>query len=655
MTDSIPGVGVGDVIGRYRLERYLGHGGMSIVYEARHAGTNKICALKIIQPQFWSNPNLIRLLLKEAQVSGTIDPRGQCPHIVNVFDADVDAKTQTPYLAMELLEGKSLHVRIAEGPISFAETCELVGQVAEGLAIAHRANVVHRDVKPRNIFITADRYGKALVKILDFGIAKALEDDGGTSTQVGTPAYASPEQMGPMFCETARRNGINIASQVTPQTDIWAVGLTVYEMLTGHVEGHFWNVTTQADLALRMIQTIGEQQSASERAGTRAYLLPVGFDDWFRKCTELDSTKRWRSVREAVDGLLALRAPKRRAPMTSVGVETFLPQHNPNPVTSPEVVNTGDAAVTSVMRDGADQQTSPKRGSVRLGLLVAAGVVGVLLAGGAVVMFLPRADVPSNGGGKRTVESAAAAVVSAPLSTSGELVPKVPPPVPEGVRLIPDGRVTIGERGVGAGTRVVKVSTFLIDETEVTVGDYEKCVADGTCKPGTGLLGTSLKAGVAKVYSQYCNYGKPERSLHPMNCVDWEMASSYCGWAKKRLPTEEEWEYAARGAEGLRYPWGNEPPDGRLCWKRLGGAAEEQGTCLTSREGDVDKSPFFVLGMAGNVAEWTSTRSEKVEKFVVRGGSWGQDAAEEMRSAHRLIREAKTRNPFLGFRCAMDK
>jgi formylglycine-generating enzyme required for sulfatase activity len=150
--------------------------------------------------------------------------------------------------------------------------------------------------------------------------------------------------------------------------------------------------------------------------------------------------------------------------------------------------------------------------------------------------------------------------------------------------------------------------TFDMDATEVTVAQYAGCVAAGAC--------AAAKTGLP------CNSGQRDRSNHPINCVDFNRALAYCQWAGKRLPTEREWEWAARGADGRKYPWGNEPPAGRACWNHTA------GTCPVGSYPSGD-SPFGLHDMIGNVAEWTTSYASDgydqrpdETKRVARGGAF---------------------------------
>lgn len=189
----------------------------------------------------------------------------------------------------------------------------------------------------------------------------------------------------------------------------------------------------------------------------------------------------------------------------------------------------------------------------------------------------------------------------------------------------------------------VSVAGFSMDVTEVTVAAYAKCVSAGACG-GAGTAGVSA----------FCNYGRSDKDNHPINCVNWDQATAYCAWAGKRLPTEEEWEYAARGTDGRTFPWGSSAPGGNLCWNR---GTSKAGTCAV---GTYAPGAFGLKDMAGNVWEWTSSRySEDYSKdrtssaHVLRGGDWFNGFGAFVRSAYRL-RLAPPAGDVLGFRCARD-
>lgn len=234
---------------------------------------------------------------------------------------------------------------------------------------------------------------------------------------------------------------------------------------------------------------------------------------------------------------------------------------------------------------------------------------------------------------------------------------------PTGMVSIPAGTFEMGspagtgERNEGPA-RSVKVAAFSIDATEVTVSAYADCVHAGACTPALDRSTTPEAPG--GVFTEPCNAGRADRRNHPINCVDWQQASAYCSSVGKRLPTEEEWEYAARGQDKRTYPWGNEDDtqgtDRRLCCGAVPGPS--LGTCPV---GSFPRgaSPFGVEDMAGNVGEWTSSNySETYDQpasetlRVVRGGEWDTCTPSVHRSASRAGVAPARRDSMTGFRCA---
>jgi formylglycine-generating enzyme required for sulfatase activity len=184
-----------------------------------------------------------------------------------------------------------------------------------------------------------------------------------------------------------------------------------------------------------------------------------------------------------------------------------------------------------------------------------------------------------------------------------------------------------------------EVAAFRIDRTEVRVSEYRHCVEEGGCAP------PSVASG--------CNWSAAGKGDHPVNCIDWDQAAAYCAWVGKRLPTEQEWEKAARGTDGRTYPWGNEGPSCDTAVMSNGSGAG-CGAASTAPVGSRDRgrSPYGLFDMAGNVFEWTgSLYASGGEARVLRGGSWKNDAA-AIRASHREGALPNLRDASVGFRCA---
>jgi formylglycine-generating enzyme required for sulfatase activity len=228
-----------------------------------------------------------------------------------------------------------------------------------------------------------------------------------------------------------------------------------------------------------------------------------------------------------------------------------------------------------------------------------------------------------------------------PVLTVSELEPAFADDAcPAGMRHVRGGEFWMGSpRRRGASEErpryQTRVADYCIDEREVTTAEYTQCVAAGRCSPPLGSQFT-------------CNYER--RESHPINCVDWNQAQSYCASQGARLPTELEWEYAARGGEKYStYAWGEESPDGRACWK----------ASHSCEAGSFAAGAFGLHDMTGNVWEWTNDwfadypwpKADGVNK-VFRGGGWSRRFDKWMRSTLRNRTSPETWGSHLGFRCA---
>ncbi|MCU1281838.1 MAG: hypothetical protein JWM53_5384, partial [bacterium] len=213
---------VGQILAdRYRVVRLIGEGGMGQVYEAQHVNINKRFALKLLRPEIVSNAEAVARFRQEAWSASSIGHE----NIIEIEDF-ATLPSGAVYLAMEFLDGISLAERMRQEPaLSFGEALDIVLQVTSGLSAAHDKSIVHRDMKPENIFLTM-KYGRPLVKILDFGIAKVSGAEGNrsltrTGTIFGTPHYMSPEQA--------------LGKTLDHRADIYSVGVIMYELFTGKV------------------------------------------------------------------------------------------------------------------------------------------------------------------------------------------------------------------------------------------------------------------------------------------------------------------------------------------------------------------------------------------------------------------------------------
>ena len=207
--------------------------------------------------------------------------------------------------------------------------------------------------------------------------------------------------------------------------------------------------------------------------------------------------------------------------------------------------------------------------------------------------------------------------------------------------LVPGGEFSFGEPAKSQPKKIEKVAEFCIDRTEVTVDAYAACFRRGKCLP-------IVPSAEFAVVNSSCNLKPDQDGKHPVNCIDFDQARVYCDAMGGRLPTEVEWEYAARGPDGRRYPWGEDAPKDQLCWKPNAGGH----TCPVGSY-PAGNTPLGIADMAGNVWEWVSSPyGFSSDGRGIRGGSWDNGKDEDVRPSHRYGDVKRLKTHFLGFRCA---
>jgi hypothetical protein len=282
--------------GDFRIERPLSEGGMGMVYVALQLSTGRERALKLLQPSLAASPEAHRRFEQEARIGAQIESE----HVVEVVAAGVDVTIGAPWLAMELLQGETLAAFLERrGPLDGPTSLELFAQLAHAIGAAHDKQIVHRDLKPENLFLVSGRRagGAFTLKVLDFGIAKLVDQARGAATgAIGTPLWMAPEQAQ--------------SGQVTPATDVWSLGLIAFRALSGKC---FWRAANDAEAG--SMQVFSEMMvepipAASERARELgAAPLPPGFDEWFARCVCREPTQRYQHAAAAHQGLASLLSP----------------------------------------------------------------------------------------------------------------------------------------------------------------------------------------------------------------------------------------------------------------------------------------------------------------------------------------------------------
>ena len=271
-----PVIAQGDIVAeRYQVDQVIGAGGMGIVYKARHLSLGTWVALKVIRPDIAQNSSLWRRFAREARALAALHNK----HVVRVHDAGT-LPSGLRYLVMELLHGTDLRRLLSEGGAMRAtEAVDHVLQVCSALGDAHRLHIIHRDIKPENIFLARFRACEPTIKLLDFGVARFLDDTGQLTVPgrgVGSPRYLSPEQL-------------SNPAAVDQRSDIWAVGLLLYELLLGR--SPFYGLNT-AQICLAICQG---PIPALEAARAQ---LPPGLHAVIARCLMVDPKLRYQSADE---------------------------------------------------------------------------------------------------------------------------------------------------------------------------------------------------------------------------------------------------------------------------------------------------------------------------------------------------------------------
>jgi eukaryotic-like serine/threonine-protein kinase len=377
--------------GKYRLERVIGQGGMGVVVAATHVMLNERVAIKLLLPEALENAETVARFQREARAAVRI----KSEHVARVSDVGVvDAPASAlqpvigvplapgaPFMVMEYLEGQDLSgVLRATGPLPLGDAVGYLAQAIEAIAEAHALGIVHRDLKPSNLFLTHRADGSALVKVLDFGISKAATGNAmeaamtTTSAVLGSPMYMAPEQM--------------IASrEVDGRTDVWALGVVLYQLLAGH--GPF-NGTTMTELCARILQ----EPHAPIRASRPD--VPVEIDAVISRCLEKDRVRRFPSVADLAEAIapwggqlaaLSAERARRLIPRTErVSGTPIVPQTNPNAYA---VYGTPQAAMPYAATNPSWSATRQGSGSSSgVWVALALGASAIIVAAAIVILIV---------------------------------------------------------------------------------------------------------------------------------------------------------------------------------------------------------------------------------------------------------------------------
>jgi formylglycine-generating enzyme required for sulfatase activity/serine/threonine protein kinase len=665
---------------KYEIERVVGEGGFATVFRARHLLWKTPVALKVFTS--WrevpeeSAASMHEAFLREGALLADLSSRTSA--IVQARDVGLlegPDGARLPYLVLEWIDGPTLEQILADetarglAPRRVDEALRLLNPIGEALGLAHASGVVHQDVKASNILVAGNPRGDAVVKLVDFGVAKVMSEAVSTTPQAAdlrsmTPAYAAPEQFSPALGATG------------PWTDVFALALMLVEIITGKdaLEGNEYE-------ALARASTNPDQRPTPRTLGAD---VSDGVEAVFVRALAVRPEHRWQnafdfwsaltaaiSVNRTLVSGAALSGPARSLDFAESG-RGSLPATSGSVPPPPMAATPGSRAVAG-------------RGAAAF--LATSLAVGVVALGGT---WLARATRDA---------SAARARVAAPPSPADAAAWTAPAPAPAPVIdscpadmvPIPGGEFFMGnDEGLPPEkpSHSVTLSPYCIDKYEVTVASYLKCSEVGKCKrAGSANDWDGITAKDRATFDPLCNGREPEeRANHPINCVDWAMADRFCRETGKRLPTEAEWEFAARGPDGRKFPWGDDDPtaaDLNACGSECAAWGEknhvdekpmyaaDDGFPTTAPVGSFPKgaSRYGVEDVVGNVWEWVAdwyapyTDREQAnprgpatgEERIIRGGSWNGSYAAWVRPSFRFESDANQRSYGIGFRCAVDR
>lgn len=399
---------------RYRVIKQIAEGGMGAIFLAEHTATERKVALKLLFPHVLSIASARQKFELEAKISARVDS----PYIVEILDAGFDESSRSPFLVMEMLEGLTIADHVEQnGPMGPDEAIPLLEQVADGLDGAHGycesdgsvKPIIHRDLKPENIFMARER-SRFEIKILDFGIAKVLGETSNVSQEVrGTPLYMATEQV--------------TAGELSPQTDIWALGLIAHYMLTASA---YWRSASQENANMQSlfaeILTLPLDSPSLRLEQLKSSVsLPNGFDAWFSRCVDRKPGNRYRSAGEAIEELARVfKRPPRHRPRPSTRCGPAFAATHAQVAETPKRQSLTAQSLPGMTHDRASStlSLSSKKGPNRI--FVGMGISALLL--GAVVWGASSSSSESMSAAAPIVSRAATKPHQAPAK------PKVPPP-----------------------------------------------------------------------------------------------------------------------------------------------------------------------------------------------------------------------------------
>lgn len=676
---------VGQILSnRYSVEEFIGRGGMAEVYKVWDRARATFLALKLLRDDLAHDVVFVRRFQREARNLEKL----QHPNIVRFYGLEQD--DLLTFILMDYVEGSNLRAEIyrhRNQGLPPDQVIKYMQGICSALHYAHHFGIIHCDLKSGNVLI--DEKGRPLVN--DFGIARMTDTATTTLVGVGTPAYMAPEQI--------------LGRDPSPKTDIYSLGITLYEMLTG-----------------------GERPFTGEQAkikGTNSekvrweqiYLPPPSPREWNTELTpEVESVVMKCLVKEPggrYESALALLNDLKRA-MLGMGVEAMPGQieriankklrRRKRLWTCSSIVGSIVLVVIgllwSLFFDESGRQAmysliyspTPTATATSTPSATATPSITLSLTATASPTFTPTATAtdtftptPSSTFTNTPTPSSTPSPTLTPTSVLNAGSTRISPIDNAIQAYIPEGYFEMGSENGYSDEKPrhsVFLAAFWMDQTEVTNDMYARFVEESGYitlaeEEGFGWATINNQEGDKIAGADWLHPSGSSSDLlgkgdHPVVQISWQDASAYCHWAGKRLPTEAEWEMAARGGlSGAEYPWGDEVP---VCQTETkngarfddGGQCEPAGTVSV---GSYQANRYGLFDMVGNVWEWVSDwydenyyqvserdnpkGPDEGRYRVARGGSWDQGITYlNVAYRHKFVPDLAWNN--IGFRCVSE-
>jgi eukaryotic-like serine/threonine-protein kinase len=650
--------------GQYRVDQHLASTGMSDVYKVWDIKRNVPLAMKVLSGEQSEDPSSIKVLYKEAE-------RLQKLKHQNIVPFYGFYEEEGHYLLLELfIDGPNLKDILSSIPdhkMSIQDVLIFMKSLGSALGYSHNKNIIHCDIKPGNVLI--DKGG--MIYLTDFGIARH-SDSSITMTNVGagTTPYMAPEQI--------------MEGEVTPATDVYALGIMVYEMLVGRRpfrgdDENIINTGRNTEERLRnahlKIEPPDPRRFGAELSEEQVQVV--------LKALNKKPYERHQTPLEFFEALCAVSGIRSESVATRYVVSRYFQPPEPEPF-----------GLTD------EQKYIPRPNKIPKWFF---GLIGVVLVGLLFLIIKP-SKAKLNPNLTKTITEVVTETSTflvenetTPTVIAATSIPTEKPLGVGSIRVSSKDQMTMvyvpaSEFLMGGDANqamadcqkfrndcnmdfflkiepihTVFLDSYWIDQTEVTNAMYATCVNAGVCS-------SPAKSNSAK-RDDY--YGNSQYAKYPVIFVNWDQAKTYCEWAGRQLPSEAQWEKAAKGTDGRTFPWGNEYPSGgdsnfadrnnSSDWANM---AVDDGYNDTAPVGSYPSgiSPYGAMDMAGNVWEWVADYYKgytsdsqnnpigpvKGINRVLRGGSWGDDVS-SLRSDIRVEGDPGFKGGFDGFRCALPE